>query len=148
MMVDYDTAQLLKLEKYWDKVTEDTAIEWLVRRSFFLVRTGNILIRGAIHIGGGKFEYKPIKTVKELLATDEEDLKRYRNMGKKSLEDIENFKQTFLAKSNVQKLHNPISEQGQSDWLDGYKVGFRDGVIAVQKRAKEKIDEIGKELTD
>ena len=41
-----------------------------------------------------------------------------------------------------------ITEQGQADWLDGYKVGFRDGVVALRTQTVEKIDEICKELTE
>lgn len=91
---------------YWDKVTEDTTIEWLRRRNLLSVRSSNILIRGAIYKGGGKMDYHPIKTVKELLGVDECELTLYRNMGKKSFEEIEEFKQKFLEKSKVQKLNN------------------------------------------
>lgn len=92
--------------KYWDKVTEDTTIEWLRRRNLLSVRPTNILTRGAIYRGGGKTEYHPIKTVKELLEVDECELTLYRNMGKKSLDEIEKFKQKFLEKSNGQKMHD------------------------------------------
>lgn len=93
-------------ENYWDKVTEDTTIEWLRRRNLLSVRSSNVLTRGAIYRGGGKTEYHPIKTVKELLEVDECELTLYRNMGKKSLVEIEELKQKFLGKSNVQKLHD------------------------------------------
>ena len=129
-------------QDYWDKVTEDTEIEWLRSHNLLSVRASNILTRGAIYRGGGKFEYHPIKTVKELLSIDECELMLYRNMGRKSLAEIEEFKQKFLEKSNVQKLPNPITEKGQADWLDGYKVGFRDGVIAAQTQFNEICEEI------
>lgn len=93
-------------DKYWDKVTEETTIDWLRRRNLLSVRPTNILTRGAIYRGGGKTEYHPIKTVKELLEVDECELTLYRNMGAKSLEEIEKFKQKFLEKSKVQKLNN------------------------------------------
>lgn len=93
-------------ENYWDKVTEDTTVEWLRRYNLLSVRSSNVLIRGAIYKGGGKTEYHPIKTVKELLEVDECELALYRNIGKKSLEEIEKFKQKFLEKSKVQKLNN------------------------------------------
>lgn len=132
-------------QDYWDKVTEDTELDWLCRRNLLSTRTSNIFRRGARRerTNSCNWEYHPIKTVKELLELDECDLVLYRNMGKKSLEEIEVFKQKFLEKSNVQKLHNPITEQGQADWLDGYKVGFRDGVVAVQTQ----LNEICKEIT-
>lgn len=138
-------------QDYWDKVTEDTAINWLRERKLLSVRASNILTRGAIYRGGGKMEYKPINTVKELLEIDRVDLKFYRNMGTKTLEEIVYFQQEFIAKvKNSQKFRTIpiITEQGQADWLDGYKVGYRDGVNAVALQAKEKLDEICKELVD
>lgn len=93
-------------ENYWDKVTEDTTVEWLRRHNLLSVRSSNILIRGAIYKGGGKMDYHPIKTVKELLGVDECELTLYKNMGKKSLVEIEEFKQKFLKKSNEQNLHS------------------------------------------
>lgn len=134
-------------QDYWGKVTEDTDIEWLRKRNLLSVRLSNILVRGAIYNGFGKMEYRPIKTVKELLEVDDIDLMRYRNMGKKSLEEIQNFKQEYIARIELcQKIRNApiITEQGQVDWMDGYKVGFRDGVIAVQT----KLNEICKGLTE
>ena len=137
-------------QDYWHKVSEDTEIVWLYRHNLLSKRASNILIRGGIYIGGGKFEYKPIKTVKKLLEIDECDLKLYQNMGRKTIEEVEQFKQKFLAKKQSAKNAQSytITEQGQADWLDGYKVGFRDGVIAMQTQAKEKIDEIVNELID
>lgn len=138
-------------QDYWDKVTEDTEIEWLRKRNLLSVRLSNILVRGAIYKGFGETEYKPITTVKELLEIDECDLKSYRNMGEKTLEEVRYFKQAYIARTeNCQRIRNApiITEQGQVDWLDGYKVGFRDGVIAVQTQVKEKIDEIANELID
>lgn len=138
-------------QSYWDKVTEDTEIEWLRRHNLLSVRASNILTRGAIYRGGGEMDYHPIKTVKELLGIDECELTLYRNMGRKSLEEIEAFKEKFLEKSNVQKLHNSnntITESEQNSWLDGYKVGFRDGVTALRIQAVEKIDEICKEISE
>lgn len=132
-------------QDYWDKVTEDTQIEWLRRHNLLSVRLSNILVRGKIYKGFGKMEYKPITTVKELLDIDECDLALYMNMGAKSLADVEEFKQKFLEKSNVQKLLNPndtITEKGQIDWLDGYKVGFMDGVVAVQTQLNQICKEI------
>lgn len=145
-MISHETVELLRKEKYWDKVTEDTTIEWLARRMLLSLRASNILVRGAIY-AHGKMEYKPIKTVKELLEVDDIDLMRYRNMGKKSIEEIQNFKAEYLSRIELcQKIRNApiITEQGQADWLDGYKVGFRDGVIAVQTR----LNDICKELTE
>lgn len=120
-------------QNYWDKVTEDTTIEWLRRRNLLSVRLSNILVRGAIYKGYGNTEYKPIKTVKELLEIDECDLSIYKNMGRKTLEEVEQFKQKFLRK----KQSYQITEQGQADWLDGYKLGFKEGVVAVQTQLKE-----------
>lgn len=105
--------------KYWDKVTEYTTIDWLRRRKLLSVRTSNVLTRGARHErkNSCNWEYHPISTVKELLEVDECELTLYRNMGKKSLSEIEEFKQKFLkkvekdflekvAKGNVEILHN------------------------------------------
>lgn len=140
----------MKNQNYWDKVTKDTTIEWLCRHNLLSKRASNILIRGAIY-RRGEWEYRSIKTVKELLEVDEYDLKLYRNMGTKTLIEIEEFKQKFLEKIDVEKLLNPnnmITEKGQVDWLDGYGVGFRDGVIAMQVQLKEKIDELVKQFLE
>lgn len=137
-------------QNYWNKVTKNTTVEWLCSHKLLSKRASNILIRGAIY-RCGKFDYHPIKTIKELLEIDECELKLYRNMGTKTLEEIEKFKEKFLEKSNVQKMLNPnepITEKGQADWLDGYKVGFSDGVIAMQVQLKDKLHEIENELLE
>ena len=136
---------------YWDKVTEDTTIEWLRTHKLLSVRASNILIRGAIYMGGGVTKFKPIKTVKELLEVDEYDLKPYRNMGAHTLEEIRVFKEKFLEKRMVQHFrttNEPITEKGQVDWVDGYKVGYKDGAIAVMTRVRDNLGEIIKELLD
>ena len=51
-------------------------------------------------------------------------------------------------KINANEVVRTIDEQGMADWLDGYKVGYRDGVQALQLQSKEKIDEIVKELVE
>ena len=50
--------------------------------------------------------------------------------------------------SKARKETATITERGQADWLDGYKVGFKDGVVALRTQFKVKIDEICKELTE
>ena len=51
-------------------------------------------------------------------------------------------------KVKANEVVRQIDESQMADWMDGYKVGFRDGVIAMQIQAKNKIDEICKELTE
>ena len=130
---------------YWDKVTKDTEIEWLCKHKLLSVRATNVLVRGAIYRGSYRhMDYNPIKNVKELLEIDECDLKVYRNMGTKTLEEIKEFKQKFLEKTKMYNLNEVITEKAQADWLEGYKVGFRDGAIKVKKQFQDKVEEINK----
>lgn len=51
-------------------------------------------------------------------------------------------------KIQANEVIRKIDESEQSDWLDGYKVGFKEGVIALRTQFKLKIDEICKEITE
>lgn len=95
-------------ENYWDRVTEETPIEWLRMHNLMSTRTSNVLTRGARYERKNRcyWEHHPISTVKELLEVDECELKLYRNMGAKCLAEIEEFKQKFLEKSTSKKMQD------------------------------------------
>ena len=95
---------------------------------------------------------KQIEEMAKLLFRYQEDTmveceyvaKVFCNEGYRKIQDDE----IVITKDEYESLRYQamITESDQQHWLDGYKVGYRDGVVSVQTKAKKKIDEISKEL--
>lgn len=72
-----------------------------------------------------------------------------------ALADLENDGKVILTKDEYESLKKGvhtvsyqamITESDQQHWLDGYKVGYKDGVIAVGVQTKQALEKIKTEL--
>ncbi len=72
-------------------------------------------------------------------------------IGKSTANLLSENEKLLNEKIELQKQVDELKEERanmQADWLDGYKVGFRDGVVALRTQIVNKIDEICKEILE